>query len=97
METCELVSSLIMSCSWSPNPNGVVQFPAEEKNPPKLYLQLKEEEQVRQKVYFYKKFFLNVQTLYCFRSKASSRNIKSYKWCITLHTLHYVVHPFLKG
>lgn len=60
METCELVSSLIMSCSWSPNPNGVVQHPLEEKNAPKLYLQLKEEEQVRQKVYFYKKvsFFM---------------------------------------
>ncbi|XP_060764667.1 autophagy-related protein 16-1 isoform X2 [Neoarius graeffei] len=34
----------------SPNPNGVVQHPLEEKNAPKHYLQLKEEEQVRQKL-----------------------------------------------
>lgn len=34
----------------SPNTNGVLQCPVEEKNPLKLYLQLKEEEQVRQKL-----------------------------------------------
>ncbi|XP_026797774.3 trichohyalin isoform X1 [Pangasianodon hypophthalmus] len=34
----------------SPNANGVLQCPVEEKNPAKLYLQLKEEEQTRQKL-----------------------------------------------
>ncbi|XP_053501041.1 trichohyalin [Ictalurus furcatus] len=34
----------------SPNTNGVLHCPVEEKNPLKLYLQLKEEEQVRQKL-----------------------------------------------
>ncbi|KAF4081964.1 hypothetical protein AMELA_G00146390 [Ameiurus melas] len=34
----------------SPNTNGVLQCPVEEKNPLKLYLQLKEEEHVRKKL-----------------------------------------------
>ncbi|XP_046716522.1 autophagy protein 16 isoform X3 [Silurus meridionalis] len=43
-------ADLFMSCSRSPNTNGVLQCSNEDTNPPKLYVQLKEEQQLRQKL-----------------------------------------------